>query len=276
MKKLITLSIIILLLTTSIFAEEVDVTDFKQSVLIDDMVFDLPSIVYKNENYIKLRDFARLLSYMEDGGFKILYDNKTKRISCITSYPYEPIGTELTPLGTITKAEISNAKLDIDNVDQDLDALLFGGHNYFKLKNLLDAFKINWEYDLENKTIHLSKKEVVDMSVKAGDALGYRRVDTENKLKEEGFIYTTNKENNSITLTFAKKFNTGGYQIRCERVYYDGKNIVVKPLVISPAKDAMVTQAITYPNCSIEINIEGVPEGYGVIVEGIETNASTM
>lgn len=260
-----------LLLTLGIQAngEKVEVSDFVQKVSIGQANIDLPSIVYNNENYVKLRDFSMLLTNINKD-FKLLYNNKSKQISAITAYPYEPIGDELQKLDKVKSATISDARFDIDNVNHDLSAILIAGHNYFRLRDLADVFNIKITYDIPEKTVYLEARDMSVEKIEAGTSLDYKTIETKEPIKNEGFVYKV--KNGKLTITFAKQFNTGGYQLRCERVVYDGKDIIIRPLVISPPTDAMVTQVISYPNCTIEVNVMGIENDFGVKVVDININ----
>lgn len=260
-----------LLLTLGIQAngEKVEVSDFVQKVSIGQANIDLPSIVYNNENYVKLRDFSMLLTNINKD-FKLLYNNKSKQISAITAYPYEPIGDELQKLDKVKSANISDARFDIDNVNHDLSAILIAGHNYFRLRDLADVFNIKITYDIPEKTVYLEARDMSVEKIEAGASLNYKTIETKEPLNNEGYVYKV--KNGKLTITFAKQFNTGGYQLRCERVVYDGKDIIIRPLVISPPTDAMVTQVISYPNCTIEVNVMGIENDFGVKVVDININ----
>ena len=273
LKRNIIIALLLVLFSTSIFAKEnIDVTNFVQKINIGEKTIDLPSIVYKNENYIKLRDFSFVLKNIKKD-FKIIYNNKQKQISAITAYPYEAIGTELTKIDDVKKAVISSAKFDINNKQLDFNAITVKGHNYFRLRDLCSAFNIDITYNITEGVAYM--KELINDTkvVEAGESLSYTNVETLNPLNDEGFISSV--KDNKLKVTFCKKFNTGGYQLRCERVVYDGTDIIIRPLIISPPLHTMVTQAITYPNCTIEINIEGVKPGYGIRVEGVEQKLLT-
>lgn len=270
--KYIILATVFLLAININAAEEVDVTNFIQNVHIGEENIELPSVVYKNENYVKLRDFSYILKNLEKD-YKIIYNNKNKQISAITAYPYEPIGTELTPIDEVKKAEKSTAKFDINNEQKDFNAIIIKGHNYFRLRDLCEAFKIKVVYDITERIAYMTVLDGNANNIKPGQSLPYKNVETTNPLTSEGFISSVDGTN--LKVTFAKKFHTGGYQLRCERVIYDGENIIIKPLIISPPADSFVTQAITYPNCTIEIDIKGVKPGYKIIVEGLEQSLFT-
>lgn len=260
-----------LLLTLNIKAngEEIEVSDFVQKVSIGQANIDLPSIVYNNENYVKLRDFSILLTNI-DKDFKLLYNNKNKQISAITAYPYEPIGDELQKLDKVKSATISDARFDIDNINHDLSAILIAGHNYFRLRDLAEVFNIEITYDISERTVYMEAKDMSIEKVEAGTSLNYKTIETKEPLNKEGYVYKV--KDGKLTITFSKQFNTGGYQLRCERVVYDGKDVVIRPLVISPPTDAMVTQVISYPNCTIEVDVKGVDKDFGVKVVDIEAN----
>lgn len=268
-KRLILIISLILFLILNIQAngEEVEVSDFIQKVKIGQVNVDLPSIVYNNENYVKLRDFSMLLKNIEKD-FKLLYNNKNKQISAITAYPYEPIGDELQKLDKVKLATISDARFDVNNTNYDLSAILISGHNYFRLRDLAEIFNIKINYDIPERTVYMEAKDMSVEAVEAGSSLDYKTIETKEFLNYEGYVYKV--KDGKLTITFAKQFNTGGYQLRCERVIYDGKDVVIRPLIISPPTDAMVTQAISYPNCTIEINVKGVEKGFGVKVKDIE------
>lgn len=74
----------------------------------------------------------------------------------------------------------------------------------------------------------------------------------DEKLKNK--IHPTDiQTSNFIVLNMGEKA-TGGYKIGIESVVETEKNIIVTVKEITPEKDSMVTQAITYPYCVVKIN----------------------
>jgi hypothetical protein len=106
-----------------------------------------------DNNYFKLRDLAFVLNGTEKQ-FAIGYDEATKAITLTSGQAYTPVGGELVGKGDGNKtATPSTSKIYIDGKEASLTAYLIGGNNYFKLRDVGEAFDFGTDWDGANKTI---------------------------------------------------------------------------------------------------------------------------
>lgn len=86
---------------------------------------------------------------------------------------------------------------------------------------------------------------------------------------ERGYYVFQSKEDAAfpykILISMGEK-STGGYDISITDIQYDGSNITITVRETVPAPDSMVTEAITYPVCAVEIS--GRPQTFKVVDEG--------
>jgi len=86
---------------------------------------------------------------------------------------------------------------------------------------------------------------------------------------ERGYYVFQSKEDAAfpykILIAMGKK-STGGYDISITDIQYDGSNITITVRGTVPAPDSMVTEAITYPACAVEISER--PLTFKVVDEG--------
>ncbi len=86
---------------------------------------------------------------------------------------------------------------------------------------------------------------------------------------ERGYYVFQSKEDAAfpykILIAMGEK-STGGYDISITDIQYDGSNITITVRETVPAPGSMVTEAITYPVCAVEIS--GLPLSFKVTQEG--------
>ena len=100
-----------------------------------------------NNNYVKLRDVAQLLSGTEKS-VSVTWNNDAFCIELIRGGLYQPAGGELTPLsGGSQSAVLNSAAVLLDGKAAALTAYNIGGSNFFKLRDLGSAldFRVDWD-----------------------------------------------------------------------------------------------------------------------------------
>ncbi len=98
-------------------------------------------------NYIKLRDLAAMVNGTNKN-FEVTWDGATNAINLISRKAYTPTGGELAKGDGATKqATATTSKIYIDGKDVSLTAYLIGGNNFFKLRDVMQAFDIGVGYD---------------------------------------------------------------------------------------------------------------------------------
>lgn len=108
--------------------------------------------------YFKLRDIA-MISNSTNKKFSVEWNQEKKLISIKTGVGYSPIGNELSGgVNGNKKAIKSNASLEIDGLEVELNAYLISGNTYFKLRDLGLYLGFDVDWDAENKRILLEIK----------------------------------------------------------------------------------------------------------------------
>jgi hypothetical protein len=104
-------------------------------------------------NYFKLRDLAYVLNGTEKQ-FEVGYDETTKAIALTGGKAYTPVGGELEGKGAGTKTPVPTAsKITLDGRSVDFTAYNIGGNNYFKLRDIGEAFDFGVDWDGAENTV---------------------------------------------------------------------------------------------------------------------------
>ncbi|MDR3309719.1 MAG: leucine-rich repeat protein [Oscillospiraceae bacterium] len=104
-------------------------------------------------NFFKLRDLAYVLSGTAKQ-FEVGYDEKTKAITLTSDKAYTPEGDEMTGKGDGVKTpKPTQSKIYLDGKEISLTVYIIGGNNYFKLRDVGEAFDFGVDYDAVKKTI---------------------------------------------------------------------------------------------------------------------------
>jgi hypothetical protein len=106
-----------------------------------------------DNNYFKLRDLAYVLNGTEKQ-FAIGYDAATKAITLTSGQAYTPVGGELTGKGDGVKTPKPTAsKIYLDGKEVSFTVYIIEGNNYFKLRDVGEAFDFGVNWDGANQTI---------------------------------------------------------------------------------------------------------------------------
>ncbi len=104
-------------------------------------------------NYFKLRDLAKVVSGTEKN-FEVTWDNEKKTINLVSNQPYTEVGGELAKGdGTEKTAKINTSVIYKDGEVVQLAAYTINGNNYFKLRDVAQAFNIGITWDGATSTI---------------------------------------------------------------------------------------------------------------------------
>jgi hypothetical protein len=123
------------------------------SVLVNgkNVAFDAYNIA--NNNYFKLRDLAFILSGTEKQ-FEVGYDDATKAITLTSGKSYTAVGGEMASKGAGNKsASPTSSKIYLDGAEVAFTAYNIGGNNYFKLRDIGQAFDFGVDWDGARNTI---------------------------------------------------------------------------------------------------------------------------
>ncbi|MCL1906138.1 MAG: copper amine oxidase N-terminal domain-containing protein, partial [Clostridiales bacterium] len=115
------------------------------------VAFDAYNIA--GNNYFKLRDIAITLSGTAKQ-FEISWDGANNAISLESGRPYTKVGGEMQGKGTEEKMPaITNAKIFLDGHEVSFTAYNIDGNNYFKLRDIGQAFNFGVDWDAAQNTI---------------------------------------------------------------------------------------------------------------------------
>ncbi len=104
-------------------------------------------------NYFKLRDLAKVVSGTEKQ-FEVEWDGEMKAINLISNTAYTVVGGEMEKGdGQAKTATLNSSKIYKDGEEVQLTAYTINGNNYFKLRDLAQAFDIGVTWDNATKTI---------------------------------------------------------------------------------------------------------------------------
>lgn len=117
-----------------------------------EVVFEAYNI--NGNNYFKLRDLAMALNGSEKN-FAVDWDSKANAISLKSATKYTPVGNELalSESSTPQKAAETSSTIFLDGKEVTFVAYKINGNNYFKLRDVAQAFNIGVNWIQETKTI---------------------------------------------------------------------------------------------------------------------------
>lgn len=232
------------------------------NISIEDMVIEFPTVLYKEENYLKLRDFAYVIKDYKEIEVEYKKDENGKNKIYIKDGKYTPKGDELKSEIDFKGAVIGTETLSIGNKDIQMSKVNVKGYNYFRLRDLAKALGLDVSWDKESRSVRIKK-----MGEMNDGKIQFRETATE-KTEHSPILLVKDAGEGNISITYSVKVNTGGYSLKTKSVKRVGNKIIVTPDLIGPPADAMVTQVISYPTTSIIISKEELPEGYVIEIEG--------
>lgn len=220
------------------------------------------TVKYKDENYIKLRDFAslckdRLVDFSiayKDG--KILIDSKGF---------YDELKDDLSLLKDLKGYKVAKTNIYVDGKAQSLSSINIKDYNYFRLRDLCEIFKVDVSWEEKTKEILLSKNGGEDLN--RGRMANFRPTNDFSPLNYSGYE-TKILADGSLQVTYAVRANTGGYSLSTKEVKILKDTIYITPDLRGPGPGQMVTQVISYPTTSIIIDKDVLPENYSIEIEG--------
>jgi len=158
-KKAITATLA-LVLALSIFtvaasAASVAAKPTSSTVLVNGVKTDFKAYHINGNNYFKLRDLAYKVNGTEKE-FEVGWDSESKTISLTSGMPYTPDGSEMESKGSgDKKATPTISKITLDGETIDFDAYHIEGNNYFKLRDIGEAFDFGVDWDGAQKIISI-------------------------------------------------------------------------------------------------------------------------
>lgn len=234
------------------------------NISIEDMVIEFPTVLYKEENYLKLRDFAYVIKDYKEIEVEYKKDENGKNKIYIKDGKYTPKGDELKSEIDFKGAVIGTETLSIGNKDIQMSKVNVKGYNYFRLRDLAKALGLDVSWNKESRSVRIKK-----MGEMNDGKIQFRETATE-KTEHSPILLVKDAGEGNISITYSVKVNTGGYSLKTKSVKRVGNKIIVTPDLIGPPADAMVTQVISYPTTTIIISKAELPEGYVIEIEGMK------
>lgn len=131
--------------------------------------------IIKENNYFKLRDLAQVFKGSKKQ-FDVIWDNEKKAINLISGKSYNSTGGEFMKSDYIEKPAILNSSIIYrDGKEIELTAFTINGNNYFKLRDIGEAFDIyiGWNGKTNTVTIDTSFGYGEDEQVALAEALRF-------------------------------------------------------------------------------------------------------
>lgn len=268
MKKLgITLLALVLVLTATGFLIK------NQEPVINQAKFNIANekisattVKYKDENYIKLRDFASL-SKDRLVDFSLAY--KDGKILIDTSKVYDELKDVIYPLKDLKGYKVGKTNIYVDGKVHSLSSINIRDYNYFRLRDLGEIFKVDVSWEQKTKEITLSKNGGDDL--KEEKIVSFRPATDFSPLRNSGYETKILADGN-LQVTYAVRANTGGYSLGTKEVKISNNTIYITPDLRGPGPNQMVTQVISYPTTSIIIDKSLVPENFRIELVGVESD----
>lgn len=125
----------------------------RSTVLVNGEQVAFDAYTINQNNYFKLRDLAKVLSGTGKQ-FEVTWDGSNKAINMLSGKPYTAVGGELAQGdGTNKTATINTATIYLDGQPVSLLAYTINQNNYFKLRDVGQAFDFDVTWDGANNTI---------------------------------------------------------------------------------------------------------------------------
>ena len=152
-KKVITVSILALAVTTTAGAASITAQVSPHQVYVDGEKANIAAYLIGGNNYYKLRDIAAILSGT-DAQFDVAWNGEYNRIDLTDGKAYTPVGGEL---GLISpgnrEAMFSTAIVFKDGMLANYTGFLIGGNNFYKLRDLGEAFDFGVSFDATTRSV---------------------------------------------------------------------------------------------------------------------------
>ena len=128
-------------------------TPTSSKVLVNGNEIEFEAYNINDNNYFKLRDLASVVSET-DKKFEVSWDDENKVISLISGQNYTSVGEELQKGdGQVKEGILNKSKILKDGEEVELTAYTINDNNYFKLRDIAQAFDIGITWDDSTKTV---------------------------------------------------------------------------------------------------------------------------
>lgn len=167
-KKVILLFVLtMVILFHSVGFAEIVATPTSAKVVVNGKLTNFEAYSIGGSNYFKLKDIAFIVNG-SDKQFAVNWDGTKKVINLVSGAPYSPVGSEMSiGDGKSKNAVVNTSKIYKDGHPVELTAYTIGGYNFFKLKDLAQAFNIGLTWDPTTKTVGIDTAKNYDENTKS-------------------------------------------------------------------------------------------------------------
>ena len=124
-------------------------------VLVNGAATSFDAYNINGNNYFKLRDIANTVNTSKKQ-FEVSFDAAKNAINLKSDSAYTKVGGEMAKSdGKAKTATLSTSKIYKDGTELTLTAYNIGGNNYFKLRDVAQAFNIGVTFDSKTNTINI-------------------------------------------------------------------------------------------------------------------------
>ena len=134
-------------------AGAVDAKPTSHSVYVDGKQVNCAAYAINGNNYFKLRDLAAMVNGTEKQ-FEVTWNENQKAISLLSNKPYTTVGGEMGAVPAGAKdAKVTSSVIYKDGKKENYAAYNINENNYFKLRDIAEAFNIGVKWDATNQRV---------------------------------------------------------------------------------------------------------------------------
>ena len=193
------------------------------------VAFDAYNI--EGNNYFKLRDLAHVLSGTEKQ-FEVSWDGANNAIALTSGKPYTTIGGEMSGKGAgDKKATPTTSAIYLNGKEVAFAAYNIEGNNYFKLRDVGEAFDFGVDWDGARNTIVIDTNKGYKPESDTTQTGQSDDLPAELAVLIRQAVYLEDKDNiyfnsgHELIYTQTFEYDANGYMLKSERVYtYDHQN----------------------------------------------------
>lgn len=134
-------------------AGAVDAKPTSHSVYVDGKQVNCAAYAINGNNYFKLRDLAAMVNGTEKQ-FEVTWNENQKAINLLSNKPYTTVGGEMGAVPAGAKdAKVTSSVIYKDGKKENYAAYNINENNYFKLRDIAEAFNIGVKWDAANQRV---------------------------------------------------------------------------------------------------------------------------
>ncbi len=139
--------------------KSISATPTPSKVLVNGKDISFDAYLIEDNNYFKLRDLANVVKGTKKQ-FEVTWDGSKNAINLVSNKKYTTVGGEMIKgNGSIKQPIINTSTIYKDNIKIDLKGYNIDGNNYFKLRDVAEAFGIGITWDGVTQTIGINTNE---------------------------------------------------------------------------------------------------------------------